>query len=573
MTQRRVLAIIAAVAVLSAGVTWAAASTLQSPDERAASTEAPEAGPVAVPVESRTVRSGLVGRATILFEDALGLEAGAGGGGEGGGGGGAGTVVTTAPPDVGTEVGSGEAVFAVAGRPTLVLTGRLPAWRDMVGGDTGPDVEQLQAALVELGRLTEQQADGTYGAATASAIEAVYAAAGYPAPERPDGSADALDTAIDSLDAAEQALAQARRSSGGDGGPLRSQRLQAEAAVNAAADALQLARATRQQALEPLVAAAEAQRVALDEADADLEAAREALDELEQQEDPPAGDDELAAARQAVAQAEQARAEVAAARAEALDVLEIAQLEQDAQVEQAEAQLAIARAQLDELLSGAGGIGGEEDGGVGPDIDALVADRDRAADAVAEARLAALTPFRQAEVAFVPRLPRLVQSRSAEVGDLADGAVATLAGARLTASVPVPTADLDEVTEGQSVVLDDGEVEYASTVTSIPSAQDGNTVEVTLTLTDDDLDANELEGRNLRATFSSGDTREDVLAVPLAALGSDTDGRERVLVVDGDDDTDVTSVVVEAGEADGGMVEVVPVEEGTLAAGDLVVVG
>lgn len=570
---RRVLAIVSAAAVITAMAGWAAAASIESPAERAASTAPPEPGPVAVPVESRAMSSGVVGRATVTFEDALRISADgvasgdAGGAGDGEGGdapAGGVAVLTTAPLAVGTEVTAGDALFAAAGRPRIVLEGVLPAWRDLRGGDRGPDVDQLQAALVALGRL--DAASGVYDAATADALAAVYGNAGFTAPAVADEITDAVTAASDALEDAQSA---ARAASAAAEGPTRSARLQAEAEVAASADAVESARTSRAQGI------AQAER-ALESADRDVQAAKAAVsaarDELRRLRSQDAPAEEVALAQQTLRDAEAAVGPARDVKAEAKAQLATSRVDLDNAVDQAEAQLEIAEVQQQELLAGEAegdGAGDGTDGG-GEDPQRAV---ERARQALADARLDAVAPFVAAEVVFLPQLPRLVQTRSGEVGDAPSGSVLTLAGSRLTAEVAVPTADLDRITEGQAVTLDEGDLVLDASVTRIPTSRDGNTTTVTLTLTGEDLDADQLAGRNLRAVFGEQQAQEETLVVPLAALGSDTDGRERVLVVDPDDDTSIRTVLVESGEADGGMVQVAPLEADGLAEGDLVVVG
>ena len=57
----------------------------------------------------------------------------------------------TSLPALGTTVARGETLYALDGRPTVLLIGTVPAYRALREGDSGPDVAQLQANLVALG--------------------------------------------------------------------------------------------------------------------------------------------------------------------------------------------------------------------------------------------------------------------------------------------------------------------------------------------------------------------------------------------------------------------------------------
>jgi peptidoglycan hydrolase-like protein with peptidoglycan-binding domain len=73
----------------------------------------------------------------------------------------------------GTTIAAGQSLFEVDARPTVLLLGDTPAWRDLSFASTpGPDVKQLQDNLVTLGFDPGHEivADGTFSDATASAI-------------------------------------------------------------------------------------------------------------------------------------------------------------------------------------------------------------------------------------------------------------------------------------------------------------------------------------------------------------------------------------------------------------------
>ena len=57
----------------------------------------------------------------------------------------------TALPAAGRVVHQGQVIYQVSGAPVVLLYGNVPAWRDLAEGVTGPDVTELNAALVRLG--------------------------------------------------------------------------------------------------------------------------------------------------------------------------------------------------------------------------------------------------------------------------------------------------------------------------------------------------------------------------------------------------------------------------------------
>jgi hypothetical protein len=58
--------------------------------------------------------------------------------------------ITWLPP-AGQLVHEGEVLYQVNGSPVVLLYGRVPAWRDLADGTTGPDVTELNTDLVQLG--------------------------------------------------------------------------------------------------------------------------------------------------------------------------------------------------------------------------------------------------------------------------------------------------------------------------------------------------------------------------------------------------------------------------------------
>src|SRR5262249_47508406 len=77
-------------------------------------------------------------------------------------------------------------------------------YRDLVDGDVGPDVTQLQRALLSLG-YDPGPVDGVYGAATGAAVAALYDARGYPAPNAGAGGASGEAHAVTPLPMSEVA--------------------------------------------------------------------------------------------------------------------------------------------------------------------------------------------------------------------------------------------------------------------------------------------------------------------------------------------------------------------------------
>lgn len=200
-SRRRVLIGVSAVATLSLGV-GAAVTWLMSPEDAAAKTAPPKASQITVPVEKKALSSKVVGRGDTSFDGAVnirvetsGLQTPA--------------VVTGKVPKVGSTLQAGKALLEIAGRPVIGLPGVLPMYRSLAPGSKGPDVLQLEQTLDKLG-YDPGTVDTKYDSSTARAIEKLYEAAGYDAPEADEQLKQAVEGADKSVDAAKNALRQAQ---------------------------------------------------------------------------------------------------------------------------------------------------------------------------------------------------------------------------------------------------------------------------------------------------------------------------------------------------------------------------
>ncbi len=89
--------------------------------------------------------------------------------------------VTKMPVRLGDKVRPGRVITEIDGRPVLLLRGRLPPYRNLHEGDSGPDVSQLQANLEHAG-YADFDAPGYFGPSTSLALYLFYAHLGYQAP-------------------------------------------------------------------------------------------------------------------------------------------------------------------------------------------------------------------------------------------------------------------------------------------------------------------------------------------------------------------------------------------------------
>ncbi|MCE7011038.1 peptidoglycan-binding protein [Kibdelosporangium philippinense] len=170
---KRVVLLIAVVAVVTGAGGWLVGTRVQSPADAAASHQPPPASLVTVPVERRTLKSTVVAQGTVAYGTPTPLQlTGTVGGVEG-------TQLITKAPTVGSTIKQGDVALEVSGRPVFVLTGFVPMYRKLGLDAKGDDVKQLQKALRSLGYSTPTS--GTFDAATAAAMKCLYNKAGYDA--------------------------------------------------------------------------------------------------------------------------------------------------------------------------------------------------------------------------------------------------------------------------------------------------------------------------------------------------------------------------------------------------------
>ena len=90
--------------------------------------------------------------------------------------------VVTWIPAVGATINRGGALYAIDARPTVLLFGAAPAYRDLRIGTSGADVTQLELNLLALGYATRSNliANGQYTSADADAVRRWQRALGMP---------------------------------------------------------------------------------------------------------------------------------------------------------------------------------------------------------------------------------------------------------------------------------------------------------------------------------------------------------------------------------------------------------
>jgi peptidoglycan hydrolase-like protein with peptidoglycan-binding domain len=87
-------------------------------------------------------------------------------------------ILTAIPASIGEPIIDGTILYEVSGEPVVAFVGAAVEYRDLVRGAKGADVLDLQLALARLGYL-EIEPDGSFGAATASAVRRFFTDLGF----------------------------------------------------------------------------------------------------------------------------------------------------------------------------------------------------------------------------------------------------------------------------------------------------------------------------------------------------------------------------------------------------------
>ncbi len=525
-----------ATVVLAAGVGWAVGSQIRSPAEVAADAQPPEASNITVQVVSEVLSADVITRGDIVYDEPLSLALS---------GSFAETpekLVVTQAVEVNSELLEGSMAVEVVGRPVFLLTGEIPMYRDLRPGATGDDVLQLEEALVRMGFFAGP-ADNVWDEATGTAVAAWFQAAGY----RPNGPSEedetALNAARDRVTGAQAGVADAeaalREANSGSG---KSAEASARAEVEAAEDALNLARIDAERANQLAATAVTDAEAALAKAETDLANG--------------VPDADLAVA-EATAVLEQAEFEVGRT-----------EVEQQALVDAAAGRVSVAKAALADVRRGV------DTSGIRRQIDTARAELGVARDDLARLESELGTWLPAGEVVFLRRLPVRVDQVAVTRGSVIDGTFITVSGSELALRSSVSERDAPRVEVGMEVRIENpetgGEItgvigEKADRPGTNGVAQD----RVYLEITPSEL-PEAIIGANVRVTIPVSSTGGEVLAVPAAALSATANG-STILQVE-DEDRSLRTVTVEPGLAAGGLVEVTPID-GELTEGDWVVVG
>lgn len=233
MSGGRVVGMIAVVALLALVAGFALARVVADAD---AGSVTPQPGLITAPVERRALTSEVVMRADASHAGSVAVSTSSPAGGRT-------SVVTGRLPKVGAVVKPLSVLLEISGRPMIVLPGKLPAYRDLRVGLSGPDVAQLKRALISVG-IDPGSDRAVYDAETAAAVGKLYRRAGY-RPVPADGSRAALGAARRDLTASRQRVQEAQQVlATAQAGPTQAERLTLDGGVSSARRAVDAARRT-----------------------------------------------------------------------------------------------------------------------------------------------------------------------------------------------------------------------------------------------------------------------------------------------------------------------------------------
>ncbi len=564
MDRRKVLGVVAAVAIGSAGIGWIAGQRIKSPADIAAETAPPEASLITVPVEQVSLSSNIVTRGSVRFSDSTEVSVGASVAGF--------TTITEVPGEAGASLAEGDVIVEIAGRPVIALEGLLPVFRSLNPGTEGPDVQQLEEALVRLG-LNPGTVDEVYTVDTEAAVRGLYERAGYSAEPISLDDEARIQNAADGVRRAEEALRTARSSSAGADTPA-SQRRRLDLAVEEATTNLNLASVRAEQTKNDVWMQAATAKTIAETAASDLATATERAAGAAAGTDPDTGNpvtpERVQELNVAVAEARDALDTANAAAKAAADLEVQTFIEQDGFVASAKGELDIAVAQRTEGLANP----------VDNDAQSRIRDAQEAlADAkkvLVETNAQVGTRVPDAEIVFLPRLPQTIERVNVEVGDNLSGPVMRITGSEVVIESSIPAADRPVLSVGDEAVVDDAAtgISFRAEISELadnPGGGDLGNDRYALKLQAIGELPEEALDRNLRVTIPFGSTGGDVLAVPLAALSASADGSSRVEIERSPGETEFVDVT--PGLRAGGLVQITPLGGASLSEGDRAVVG
>ena len=183
--RHAILLAVVIVALIAAVGGLLVSTTIKSPADLAAQSRPPALTDLTATVHRQVISSTVLAQGKVSQPAEVSGPAASGGSGAGAGSGAsAGTqpIVTRIFLRTGSRVLPGRVILEVAGRRVFVLSGTIPAYRNLIHGESGEDVAELQTSLESLGFGLGDDIGGVYGPGTAAAVAAFYQSIGYSVP-------------------------------------------------------------------------------------------------------------------------------------------------------------------------------------------------------------------------------------------------------------------------------------------------------------------------------------------------------------------------------------------------------
>ena len=594
--RRRQAAGVIGIALLSAAAGIGIGTKLKSPADRAAERQAPTASRITVPIEKRSLAASITLSGSVDFKEPVLIRLAGPVGASAGS-----TQVITRPPIADSVVAEGDVVAEISGRPVFVLQGDLPVFRSLEPGVTGPDVAQLEQALVRLG-FDPGPIDEIYDDRTEAAIDGLYQAAGYESEGPSDEQRKALRDAQKSTVAAEQGVATAKDALAKGGSTVSaSEKLRLQQGQQDATDAIPAAESAAKRDNDAAAAKVTTDTGLRDAAKIQRDAARTILtnasapDAIDPSTEAPFTSTALAELQSALAEKESALLVAEQALTDSINAQATTKAAGDKAVGDAKDALALAKVQLSDALQPA------DTTSLRDAVTAAQAVLDQARTDQAAVEADSGTKLPAGEITFAPILPSTITGVSEQAVPGAPVPTDTLftlssTDTRITARVSRADAALVQSDTAVTITVRDAGIETTGTIASIGapasdgSSNDGSTsgdsdngsssgssgrLQV-IVVPDDPSVLRDWVGATARVTIAVSSTAGEVLAVPVAAIFVGPDGESQVEVERqaalADDPGSTEIVKVKVGLAAQGFAEITSLG-GPLAAGDRVVVG
>ncbi len=171
------------------------------------------------------------------------------------------------------------------------------------------------------------------------------------------------------------------------------------------------------------------------------------------------------------------------------------------------------------------------------------------------------------EIVFIPSLPGVVDDVLAPAGTTVTGPILQLTSGALQVRFEANEADRELITRGLPALLEIGDTTLDGTVTDIDPQRDGP---LSVVLETTEPLAGELASSSVKITISLAASDGAVLAVPIAAVSTASDGTQRISLLT--ESSQAVDVEVQTGISADGYVELLPTES-DIEAGDLLVIG